>query len=107
MPRRLRFVVTIAPEAVEHLDAIPPKHHSFLADAIAEQLTHSPLDETRNRKPLRQPAPYQATWELRCGPDNQYRVFYQADSGARVVLVLAIGVKDGNRLLVGGEEVGS
>src|SRR5438874_10074800 len=107
MPRRSRFVVTIAPEAVKHLDAIPRKFHGFLADAIAERLTHTPLGETRNRKPLRQPAPYHATWELRCGPENQYRVFYQADPEARIVLVLAIGVKDGNRLLIGGEEVGT
>jgi hypothetical protein len=71
---------------------------------INEQLTHSPIEETRNRKPLDQPAPFGAAWELRCGRDNRFRVFYEADSTMREVHVLGIGVKDHNRLLIGGEE---
>ncbi len=104
MPKQPRFTVTFAPEVIEHLDRIPLKHHGFLRDTIDEQLTYSPGTETRNRKPLEQPAPIDSSWELRCGPDNRFRVFYDVDTQARNVRVLAIGIKDRNRLLIGDEE---
>ena len=50
------------------------------------------------------PGPFGATWELRCGPDNRFRVFYEVASDAQEVRILAIGVKDRNRLSVGGKE---
>ena len=93
-----------APEAIEHLDSIDSKYHRLLRRTINEQLTHTPTDETRNRKPLDQPAPFEATWELRCGPENRFRAFYDVDAEAQAVQVLAIGVKVRNRLLIGGEE---
>jgi hypothetical protein len=58
-----------------------------------EQLTHKPTMTTRNRKPLDQPAPFAAGWELRCGPNNRILVFYEVDLEAQVVQVLAIGLK--------------
>jgi hypothetical protein len=60
--------------------------------------------ETRNRKFLKQPAPYGASWELRFGPINRFRAFYEVVQGKREVWILAIGVKEGNRLLIGREE---
>jgi hypothetical protein len=39
------------------------------------------------------------------GPGNRFRVFYQIDHENRQVRIVAIGVQDRNRLLVGGEEV--
>jgi hypothetical protein len=67
-------------------------------------LTHTPNDETRNRKPMESPAPFAATWELRCGPQNRFRVLYDVELEAGTVSVLAIGVKDRNRLVIGNEE---
>jgi mRNA-degrading endonuclease RelE of RelBE toxin-antitoxin system len=104
MAKRPTFTLSFAPEAIEHLDLIETKHHGLLRRTIKEQLTHSPIEETRNRKPLEQPAPFEATWELRCGPDNRFRVFYAVDTEAQAVRVLAIGVKDRSRLIIGGEE---
>src|SRR5487761_1608030 len=104
MARPLKRTLSFAPEAIEHLDLIDSKHHSLIRKTIREQLIHSPIVETRNRKSLDQPAPFGAAWELRCGRDNRFRVFYEADSTMREVHVLAIGVKDRNRLLIGGEE---
>jgi len=72
---------------------------------ISEQLGHTPGRVTRNRKPLEEPAPFGATWELRLGPRNRFRVFYEFDPVERSVWVLAIGVKVGNRLIVAGEEL--
>jgi hypothetical protein len=45
---------------------------------------------------LRQPAPFEATWELRFGPDNRFRVLYGIDEEDREVQIQAIGVKEGN-----------
>ena len=104
MAKRPKFTLTFAPEAIEHLDLIESKYHGLLRRTIHEQLMHTPMEETRNRKPLDQPAPFGASWELRCGPDNRFRVFYEIDAAAHEVQILAIGVKERNRLLIGGEE---
>ena len=104
MAKQPKFRFSFAPEAIEHLDLIDSKCHGLLRRTINEQLTYTPTKETRNRKPLDQPAPFGASWELRCGPDNRFRVFYEVDAAEEVVQVLAIGVKDRNRLLIGGEE---
>ncbi len=104
MAKRPKFTLSFAPVAIEHLDLIESKYHGLLRRTINEQLTHTPMEETRNRKPLDQPAPFGASWELRCGPDNRFRVFYEVDAAAHEVQILAIGVKERNRLLIGGEE---
>jgi hypothetical protein len=46
-----------------------------------------------------------ATWEIRFGPDNCFRVLYGIDEERHEVQIQAIGVKEGNRLLVAGGEV--
>ncbi len=76
----------------------------MLRRTIKEQLTDTPTDEATNRKPLETPAPFDASWELRCGPKNRFRVLYDVDSASREVWVLAIGIKDRNRLWIGDEE---
>jgi hypothetical protein len=104
MAKRPAFTLTFAPEAVEHLDRIGPKYHGLLRRKIKEQLRYTPTEETRNRKPLEQPAPFDASWELRCGPENRFCVFYSVDPGAVEVWVLAVGIKDRSRPIIGGEE---
>ncbi len=104
MIKRSKYTLSFAPEAVEQLDFVESKYHGLLRRTIKERLTHEPAVETRNRKPLEPPAPFEATWELRCGPDNRFRVFYDVDSASREVHVLAFGVKTRNRLVIGGEE---
>ena len=99
------FTLIYAPIVHQHLGAIDAKYDSLIRAKTEEQLTHEPDVETRNRKPVRPPAAFQAEWELRFGPKNQFRVFYQIDHANREVRIVAIGVKDRNRLLVGGEEV--
>lgn len=76
----------------------------MILDAIEMQLGFEPVTPTRNRKPLRIPNTLNATWELRCGTDNRYRVFYDVDVDARIVVVLAIGRKVRNHLSIGSEE---
>ncbi len=104
MSQQPRFNLHFAPQVVGHLDAIERKYHRLIRDVIAEQLRHTPGQATRNRKLLEQPAPFGATWELRFGPDNRFRVFYEIDPVEQTVRVLAIEVKDRERLMIGGEE---
>jgi mRNA-degrading endonuclease RelE of RelBE toxin-antitoxin system len=99
------FSLEFAPLVYEHLDAIEAKYDSLIRKKIEEQLVHDPDVKTRNRKPVRQPAAFRAEWELRFGPNNRFRVFYQIDQENRQVRIVAIGEKVRNRLLIGGEEV--
>jgi mRNA-degrading endonuclease RelE of RelBE toxin-antitoxin system len=104
MVRRPRFQVIFAPETLDHLGAIPRSNHKLIQAAVEEQLSFVPGQATRNRKPLERPTPFGATWELRFGPANRLRVFYEIDMTTRSVQVLAIGVKERNKLFIGGEE---
>jgi hypothetical protein len=105
MARKQPYDLSYDQAIKEHLRAIEAKYHSLIRAAIEAQLHHEPGKETRNRKPLRQPAPFEATWEIRFGPDNCFRVLYGIDEERREVQIQAIGVKEGNRLRVAGEEV--
>jgi mRNA-degrading endonuclease RelE of RelBE toxin-antitoxin system len=107
MTRRPKFRLIFAPEAIDHLKVIDRKYYGLIEKTLAEQLGFTPERETRNRKPLDQPAPFGATWELRFGPNNRFRVFYEIDLEEKLVWILAVGVKDGNWLIVGREEIGS
>jgi hypothetical protein len=104
MARLPRFTLIFAPEAIDHLHAVERKYHRLIQRAIDEQLSYTPEKETRNRKPLTQPGPFAATWEMRCGPGNRFRFFYEAALAEHAVRILAIGVKEGSRLLIAGEE---
>jgi hypothetical protein len=72
--------------------------------AIEMQLRMAPGTPTRNRKQLETPAPFDATWELRFGSHNRFGVLDEIDEVTGTVNILAIGIKDRNRLLIGGEE---
>ena len=104
MPSRPKFTIVYAPETLSHLTTIPSKYYRLIRATIHQQLSFSPDQETRNRKLLEPPAPYDAAWELRFGPQNRFRVLYDIDPQERVVAILAIGVKEGNRLLIGKQE---
>lgn len=104
MPRAQPFSLVFAPEAVEHLDIIERKYHALIRKQISLQLKYEPEKRTRNRKPLDVPAPFGAQWELRFGPRNRFRVFYEVIEDARAVRIVAIGLKERNVLRVGTEE---
>jgi mRNA-degrading endonuclease RelE of RelBE toxin-antitoxin system len=105
MALRAKFTLKYAPEVYEHLKAIERKHHRLLAETIKEQFSYTQEAKTKNRKPLEEPASFGATWELRFGPKNAFRVFYDVNHEDKLVSVLAIGVKDGNRLCIGGRSL--
>jgi mRNA-degrading endonuclease RelE of RelBE toxin-antitoxin system len=106
MSRSTRFGLVFAPEVVEHLRTIERRHHKLIQTTIDRQLMFTPERETRNRKLLELGAPFGATWELRFGPSNRFRVFYEVDNSRQSVLILAIGIKERNKLFIGREEFG-
>jgi mRNA-degrading endonuclease RelE of RelBE toxin-antitoxin system len=59
---------------------------------------NDPTEETRNKFRLRRPSAH-ADYELRLG---EFRVFYRVRD--EIVEVVLIGRKQGNRILIGGEE---
>ena len=93
------FEITFTPESVEDLRILRKTDQQKVLTAVAAQLIHQAVDETRNRKRLR---PNElAEWELRVG---DCRVFYDADEVSAVVKIVAVGYKQGNKLFIHGEE---
>jgi hypothetical protein len=101
---RQPFTIAFAEEVIAHLRAIERKDHSLIRETIDEQLQFEPDRETRNRKPLKRRAFFEADWELRFGPKNCFRAFYNIDFESLVSRIRAIGIKEGDRLFIGGEE---
>jgi hypothetical protein len=104
MAKKPPFVLVYADVVKDHLRSIEAKYHSLLQSTIERQLLHEPEVESRNRKPLKRPIAFGAEWELRLGPDNRFRAFYHVHAESREVRILALGVKDRNRLYFGGKE---
>jgi len=104
-PRTPRFLIVYAPITKQHLRTIDAKYYPLIRDTVAEQLSVEPITETRNRKPLKRPVVFMATWEIRFGPQNRFRVYYDIDREQMQVLVLAIGSKHGNQVVIGREEI--
>jgi len=97
----VEYAIRFAESAEEHLQWLTARQQTILLDAIEIQLRHEPFKETRNRKPLR--PNLIASWELRVG---NLRVLYEIDEEETgTVNVTAIGIKNGNRLLIAGEEI--
>ena len=105
MAPRQRFDLIYAPVTKLHLKAIERKYYSLIRTTIEDELQFEPDVETRNRKPLKQPVTFEAEWELCFGPHNRFRVFYDINIESHEVHILAIGVKEGNHLFIGGEGV--
>jgi hypothetical protein len=89
-----------------HLRAVERKYHPLIRTAIEGQLRIEPDVRTKNRKPLTKSRIFvEGTWAIRFGPDNCFRVFYEVDRKHFAVRILAVGIKKGNRLCIGGEEI--
>lgn len=99
------FKLIYAVQVKDHLKFIERKYHSLIRETIENQLHFEPDVETRNRKPVEQPTTLEADWELRFGANNRFRAFYTSNISQREVYIVAIGVKQGHKLIIGGEEV--
>ncbi len=104
MVRKRPFTLVYDPEVSGHFRTIERKYHSLIRAAIEEQLRYEPTIETENRKPLKRPVTFGATWELRVSPNNRFRVYYRIDEEAYEVSILAVGEKKREKVYFGGEE---
>lgn len=99
--KNVPYRIDYSPEAVDHLAVLIARESATVLDVVGRQLRHEPMRATRNRKVLR--ANPVAPWELRIG---RLRVYYEVrEEPERVVVVKAVGVKDRDRVRIGGEEV--
>ncbi|WP_129629423.1 type II toxin-antitoxin system RelE family toxin [Candidatus Oscillochloris fontis] len=105
MPPQSPYGIIYAPIVKEHLRSIDRKYYTLIRTVIQERLAYEPAEENRNRKPLKRPAFETATWELRFGPDNMFRVFYEVQMASHEVHILAIGVKLRDTVFIGGEAI--
>lgn len=87
------YCIAITEEAERHLQCLSTRDQRTLQAAVMSRLPQDPLTPTRAVKRLR-PNPL-AQYELRAG---DLRVLYNVD------VVLVIGRKVGNKLIVAGQE---
>ena len=94
------YAIKFSKPAYRHLEAFRKFDRNRILDNIKNQLIYKPNDVTRNKKLLRDNP--LADWELRVGP---YRVFYDIEKTKRIVRILAIGIKDHEKIIIDGEEI--
>ena len=96
----MSYRIEYSPSTIDHFKALTVGQRSLVIDAVEKHLQYEPLKETRNRKPMR-PNPL-APWELRI---RNIRVYYDVEEEPEQrVLVRAVGIKERNRLRIGGKE---
>lgn len=104
MVRIRPYHLTYDTEISRQLRSIERKYHALIQENIEGQLTYEPGVKTGNRKPLERPVTFGARWELRFGPNNRFRAYYRIVEPDREVRILAIGVKEREKVMIGGEE---
>jgi mRNA-degrading endonuclease RelE of RelBE toxin-antitoxin system len=93
----MAFKISITEDADRQLRSLPVREQRILEAAIQSRLEHEPTKPTKAIKRLR-PSLF-ADFELRAG---DLRALYNVDEGEVVVLI--VGRKVGNKLIVEGEE---
>jgi mRNA-degrading endonuclease RelE of RelBE toxin-antitoxin system len=85
------YRITYSSAVADDLKSLGAPERSRILDEVEVQLTYEPSRETRNRKILVGLVPpwehVPPVWELRVG---EYRVFYDIDEKAKLVMVRAI-----------------
>jgi len=97
----MAYRIEYSPSCVEHLRQLSARDRALALDGVDEHLGHQPAVETRKRRPMR-PNPL-APWEPRLG---HLRVYYDVEEAPeQVVRVLAVGLKQRERVRVGNKEI--
>jgi mRNA-degrading endonuclease RelE of RelBE toxin-antitoxin system len=93
------YRITITREAKTQLLGFAVRDQRVIGEGIAARLQDQPNVASNAIKPLR-PNPF-AGYELRLG---DLRVLYQIDEENSEIVIVAVGRKVGNKLIVEGEE---
>lgn len=94
------FHLRWSPDARDHLAGLSGNQRTTALDGAETHLKDHPDQATKRKKLLRE-NPI-ATWELRLG---DLRLFCNIDAEQHAVEIVAVGVKDHNRLVIGGQEI--
>jgi len=95
----VKYRIEYSRDALDHLRLLTAREQRLVLDRVDLMLSHDPAVETRNRKPMR-PNPL-APWELRIG---SLRVYYDIEEEPEyIVVILAVGVKERDRVRIGKE----
>jgi mRNA-degrading endonuclease RelE of RelBE toxin-antitoxin system len=94
------FDIRWSPDALDQLRLLPARQRALVIDNVLRGLTDQPDAPSRKRKLLRENP--LATWELRLG---DLRVFYDVNTQEQAVEIIAVGVKEHNRLRIAGEDI--
>jgi len=95
----MAFHISITEEADTQLRALPAREQRIVEAAVVARLLDQPAVPTKAIKRLR-PNPF-AQFELRV---RDLRVLYNVEEDTSEVVLLIVGRKVGNKLIVGGEE---
>ena len=93
------YTIEFTDSAIDDMQDFSKADKVRIHQTAEQQLSHEPLTPTRHRKALRPNDLSQ--WEVRVG---SYRIFYDAYEASGSVIVKAVGMKRGNRLLIRGKE---
>lgn len=93
------FEISITDVAETQLRALSAREQRIVEEGIASRLLDQPTATSKALKKLR-PNPF-AAFELRLG---NLRVLYNVDEARNEVVILIVGRKEGNKLIVAGEE---
>jgi mRNA-degrading endonuclease RelE of RelBE toxin-antitoxin system len=94
-----KYQIELTEEAKIDLSFFSASERKLIVEGIKTHLGDEPLQETKNRKKLRD-NPI-APWELRLG---NYRVFYTVLEDIIVVTVISVGHKQHNHLYIRNQE---
>ncbi len=97
----MAYRIFLEDEALEHLRGLSAGQRVRVSESLRSQLLHQPTQPTRNRKRMDPDRRfYVAPWELRIG---KLRVYYAVMEEVALVVVTKIGIKDRDRVIIGGE----
>lgn len=94
------YSIEYTEQALDDIDYFKKYERVIIIEGIEQQLTHEPLREVRNRKPMEENS-LRSEWELRIG---SYRVFYNVDVPTSIVIILSVGWKEHNVLYIQGKK---
>lgn len=98
------YQIEFSPEVETHLQNLTKREQNIVLDTIIDQLSYQAEEETRNRKRMRSNP--LACWELRVA---NLRIYYDVENDLnqelRIVAIRAVGIKQRNKIFIGGKEI--
>ena len=97
------YTIEYTEDAIEHLERLSATRRATVVNEVDDRLGHQPTVPARNRKRMDPGRKiFVAPWELRLG---DLRVYYDVEDELHRVIVVAVGLKERERLFIGGKEV--